>query len=85
MNHAPREDICVPDLEVIPGRVEHAGAAADQAGVTHLHAEVAQPVHTCHKHVILGQPLTSDTTGTCMILVACLDLNFTNFETICPL
>ena len=49
MNHAPREDVCVPDLEVIPRRVEHAGAAADQAGVTHLHAEVAQPVHTCHK------------------------------------
>ena len=85
MNHAPREDVCVPDLKVIPGRVEHAGAAADQAGVTHLNAEVAQPVHTCHKHVILGQPLTSDTTGTCMILVAGLDLNFTNFETICPL
>ena len=85
MNHAPREDVCVPDLEVIPGRVEHAGAAADQAGVAHLHAEVAQPVHTCHKHVILGQPLTSDATGTCVILVACLYLNFTNFETICPL
>ena len=85
MNHAPREDVCVPNLEVIPGRVERAGAAADQAGVTHLHAEVAQPVHTCHKHVILGQPLTSHITGTCMILVAGLDLNFTNFETICPL